>query len=191
MTRSPLLCCTSIIRSSPLVQASSSLSMICAGAWPTGATRQRNPFPPAFIHCPRSSHLSHPAILSLARALRRYYLCSWSSHTPLQQTAILLGSSLPELLRKHDKAWTLSTSSTCAQLIYSLQSQFFKHQASASPGPVPSLKSPPASPPSDDTQCQVCESLLDEEKMLLCDICNAGWHMDNLIPTLNTIPAGI
>jgi len=48
MTRSPLLCCTSIIRSSPLVQASSSLSMICARAWPTGATRQRNPFPPFF-----------------------------------------------------------------------------------------------------------------------------------------------
>ena len=48
MTRSPLLCCTSIIQSSPLVQASSSLSMICARAWPTGATRQRNPFPPFF-----------------------------------------------------------------------------------------------------------------------------------------------
>jgi len=46
MTRSPLLCCTSIIRSSPLVQASSSLSMICACAWPTEAIRQRNPFPP-------------------------------------------------------------------------------------------------------------------------------------------------
>jgi hypothetical protein len=30
------------------VQASSSLSMICARAWPTGATRQRNPFPPFF-----------------------------------------------------------------------------------------------------------------------------------------------
>ena len=48
MTRSPLLCCTSIIRSSSLVQASSSLSVICARAWPTGATRQRNPFPPFF-----------------------------------------------------------------------------------------------------------------------------------------------
>ena len=48
MTRSPLLCWTSIIRSSPLVQASSSLSMICARAWPTEATRQRNPFPPFF-----------------------------------------------------------------------------------------------------------------------------------------------
>ena len=48
MTRSPLLCCTSIIRSSPLVQASSSLSMICARTWPTVATRQRNPFPPFF-----------------------------------------------------------------------------------------------------------------------------------------------
>jgi len=25
-------------------------------------------------------------------------------------------------------------------------------------------------------QCQVCQSPFDEEKMLLCDICNAGWH---------------
>ena len=30
------------------MQASSSLSRICARAWPTGATRQRNPFPPFF-----------------------------------------------------------------------------------------------------------------------------------------------
>ena len=68
-------------------------------------------------------------------------LCSWSSHTPLQQTAILLGSSPPKLLRKHDKAWTHSTSTTCTQLIYSLQSHFFKHQPSASPGPAHSLTS--------------------------------------------------
>jgi len=45
------------------------------------------------LHCPHSSPLSNPAILSLTRALRRYDLYSWSSHTPLQQTAILLGSS--------------------------------------------------------------------------------------------------
>ena len=31
--------------------------------------------------------------ISFPRALRRYDLCSWSSHTPLQQTAILHGSS--------------------------------------------------------------------------------------------------
>jgi len=40
------------------------------------------------LHCPHSSHLSHPAILSFTRALRRFDLCSWSSHTPLQQTEI-------------------------------------------------------------------------------------------------------
>jgi len=49
------------------------------------------------LHCPHSFPLSHPAILSLTRALCRYDLCSWSSHTPLQQTAILLGSSPPNL----------------------------------------------------------------------------------------------
>jgi len=56
------------------------------------------------LHCPHSSPLSHPAILSLTRAVHRSDLCSWSLHTPLQQTAILLGSSPPKLLRKHDKA---------------------------------------------------------------------------------------
>jgi len=48
--------------------------------------------------------LSQPAIHSLARAFRRHDLCSWSFHTQLQQTAILLGSILRELLRKYDKA---------------------------------------------------------------------------------------
>jgi len=60
--------------------------------------------PHTLLHCPHSSPLSHPDILSLTRALRRYDLCSWSSHTPLQQTAILLGSRAPKLLHKHDKA---------------------------------------------------------------------------------------
>ena len=86
--------------------------------------------------------------------------------TPLQPTTILLGSNPPKLLCKHDKPWTHSIFTTCTQLIYSLQSHVFKHQPSASPGPAPSLTSSPASPPSDDTQCQVCHSPFDEEKML-------------------------
>ena len=52
------------------------------------------------LHCPHSSHLFHPTILSFTRALRRFDLCSWSSHTPLQQTAILLGSRPPKLFQK-------------------------------------------------------------------------------------------
>jgi len=86
--------------------------------------------PLTLLHCPHSFPLSHPAILSLTRALHRYDLCSWSSHTPLQQTAILLGSRPPKLLRKHDKAWTDSTSTICTQLTYSLQSHFSKHLSS-------------------------------------------------------------
>jgi len=46
MTRLPLQCCTSIIRSSALMQASSSLSMGRSCTWPTEATRHRNAFPP-------------------------------------------------------------------------------------------------------------------------------------------------
>ena len=114
-------------------------------------------------------------------------------HTPHSNNAIFLGSSPPKLLHKHDTGtvWTHSTSTTYTQLIYSLHPHFFKHQPSASPGPVQSLTSSPASPPSDDTQCQVCQILFDEEKMLLCDIFNAGWHMDCLLFPLTTIPAGI
>ena len=75
----------------------------------------------------------------------------------------------------------------CTQLIYSLQFHFLKHQPSASLGPVLPLTSALASPPSEDTQCQVCQSRFDEKKMLLCDICNAGWNMDCFICPL-TIP---
>jgi len=71
---------------------------------------------------------------------------------------------------------------------HSLQSHFSKHLSS---GPVPSLISSLVSPPSDDTLCQVCRSPFDEEGMLLCDICNAGWHMACLHPPLTTIPAVI
>jgi len=88
------------------------------------------------LHCPHSSPVSHPAVLSLTRALRRYDLCTWSSHTPLQQTSFLLGSRPPKLLLKHDKAWTDSTSTKFTQLIYSLQSHFSKHLSSSSPGPA-------------------------------------------------------
>ena len=94
------------------------------------------------------------------RALRRFDLSSWSSHTPLQQTAILLGSRPPKLLQKHDKAWTDSTSPTYTQLIYSLQSHFSKHLSSRSTAPVPSLISSLGRLPSDDTQYQVFKVLL-------------------------------
>ena len=30
--------------------------------------------------------------------------------------------------------------------------------------------------------CQVCQSPFEQHQMLLCDICNAGWHMDCLLP---------
>jgi len=46
MTQSLLRCCTSIIRSSALVQASSSLSMGRAHTWRMEATRHRNAFSP-------------------------------------------------------------------------------------------------------------------------------------------------
>ena len=66
-----------------------------------------------------------------------------------------------------------------------------EHLSSRSPGPVPSLISSLVSPPSEDTQHQVCQGPFDEERMLLCDICDAGWHMAFLLPPLTTIPAGI
>jgi len=51
----------------------------------------------------------------------------------------------------------LTLSPLCAHHIYSLQSHVFILQPSASPRSVQPPTSSPASPPSDDTQCQVCQ----------------------------------
>jgi len=40
-------------------------------------------------------------------------------------------------------------------------------------------------------KCQVCQSPFDEKKLLLCDIFNAGSHINFLLPPLTTIPAGM
>jgi len=53
----------------------------------------------------------------------------------------------------------------------------------------PSLPNSHGSPPPEDTQCQVCQSLFDEK--LLCDICNADWYFLFLLPLLTTILSGI
>jgi len=103
---------------------------------------------------------------------------------------MLLGSVTPKLDRQHEKACVFLTFPTCTQLIYSLQSHSRLNQSSVSPVPSP-LAISSLSPPSDDIHCQVCESPFDEHQMLLCDICNAGWHVDCLLPPLTTIPHGI
>jgi len=62
------------------------------------------------------------------------------------------------------------------------------------PTPCPPLYLPLAtilsSPPPDDIHCQVCQSLFDEHKMLLCEICNAAWYMDCFLPSLTATPHG-
>ena len=40
----------------------------------------------------------------------------------------------------------------------------------------------------DDTVCRVCDSAEGAEKMLLCDICDEGFHMYCLNPPLSKIP---
>lgn len=42
----------------------------------------------------------------------------------------------------------------------------------------------------DFTNCEVCNSSDREETMLLCDSCNAGYHMECLVPALTEIPDG-
>lgn len=42
----------------------------------------------------------------------------------------------------------------------------------------------------DFTNCEVCNLSDREESMLLCDSCNAGYHMGCLVPALNQIPEG-
>jgi len=95
-----------------------------------------------------------------------------------------------KLDKQHEKAWALLTFSTCTRLICSLQSYTRLTQTSVPRVPSP-LSTGSLAPPQDDTHCQVCQSPFDEHQMLLCDIYNAGWHMDCLLPPLTTIPHGL
>ena len=122
--------------------------------------------------------------------LRQFDLWAWATYTDTQKVAMLLGSIPPKLDRQHEKAWVLPTFPTCTQLICSLQSHTRLTQPSVSPVPSP-LSTSSLPPSSDDTHCQVCQSPFDEHQMLLCDICNAGWHLDCLLPPLITIPHGL
>jgi len=125
------------------------------------------------LHCPHSSPLAQPAIHSLMLHLRRFDWWAWATYTDTQKVAMLLGSISPKLDRQHEKAWVRITLPTGTHLIYSIES----HSRITQP-PVLSSTSLPAtilsSPPPDDIHCHVCQSSLDEHKMLLCDICNAG-----------------
>jgi len=102
---------------------------------------------------------------------------------------MLLGSIPPKLDRQHGKAWGLLTSPTCTQLIYSIQS----HSRLTQLPVLFSTSLPPtilSSSPLDDIHCQVCQSPFDEHKMLLFDICNAGWYIDCLLPPFTVIQHG-
>ena len=91
--------------------------------------------------------------------------------------------------RQHEKTWVFLTFPTCTQFIYSLRSHSRLTQPSVSPVPSP-LPTSSFSPSSDDIHCEVCQSPFDRHQMLLCDICNVGWHMDCLLPPLTTISHG-
>jgi len=107
----------------------------------------------------------------------------WATYTDTQKVAMLLGSIPPKLDRQHRKAWVVLMFSTCTQLIYLLQSHSRLTQPPVLPSTSLSATISP-SPPPDDIKCQVCQSPFDEHQMLLCDKCNAGWHMGCLLPPL-------
>ena len=146
------------------------------------------------LHCPHSSPLSLPAIHSLTHALRRYDLCLWSSHTQLQQpfSSAVLPSAPSQIRQSMDPLYL-----AYVYTIYSVQPHFLKHQPSASlaPQPLPGPYHPSLTPIAVSFRripnAKYVESPSDQDKMLLCDICNAGWHMDCLLPLLTTIQAGV
>jgi len=142
------------------------------------------------LYCPHFSSLTQPAIDSLMLNLRQFDLWAWATYTDTQKVAMLLGAIPPKLDRQHEKAWALLTFPTYTRLICSLQSHTRLTQPSVPPVLFP-LSTSSLPYPSDDTHCQVCQSPFDEHQMLLCDICNAGWHMDCLLPPLTTIPRGL
>ena len=44
--------------------------------------------------------------------------------------------------------------------------------------------------PAADLSCEVCASPHDEVRMLLCDACGTGWHLQCLDPPLSAVPPG-
>jgi len=98
---------------------------------------------------------------------------------------VLLGSIPPD--KQQEKAWGLLTFPTGSQLIYSLQ---FHSRLNKTPLlPFTSLPATISfSPPPEDIHCQVRQSHFEEHQMLLCNMCNAGWHMDHLLPPFTAIP---
>ena len=42
----------------------------------------------------------------------------------------------------------------------------------------------------DTTNCEICNRSDGEDRMLLCDRCDSGYHMECLDPPLNNIPSG-
>ena len=129
MTRSPLLCCTSIIRSSSLVQALSSLSMICARAWPTGATRQRNPFPPFFArvlthHITASFDTSHNNVPFREESCRSSCIYSGPLHSHSRDA---VSQHLSESTRAGAESIQLIYSGRALQALSDLARQFRCH----------------------------------------------------------------
>jgi len=142
------------------------------------------------LHCPHSSPLTQPAINNLILHLRQFDLWAWATYTDTHEVTMFLRILPPQLARQHEKAWALLIFPTCTQLIYSLQTHSRLTQLPVPPVPSP-ISTRPLPAPSDDIHCQVCQNPCDEHQMLLCDICNAGWQMDCLLPPLTTIPLGI
>ena len=63
--------------------------------------------------------------------------------------------------------------------------------ALASQEPMTTPRTRVDSPPlMEDVPCQVCTGRDDEETMLLCDLCNHGYHIDWLEPALARVPRG-
>jgi len=139
------------------------------------------------IYCPHSFPLAQPAIHSLMFNFRQFDLRAWATYADTQKVAVLLGSIPPKLDRQQEKAWGLLTFPTGTQLIYSLQS----HSRLNKPPLLPFTSLPATisfSPPPEDIHCQVRQSHFEEHQMLLCNMCNAGWHMDHLLPPFTAIP---
>ncbi len=38
--------------------------------------------------------------------------------------------------------------------------------------------------------CKGCKNMGDDEKMLVCDVCDEAWHMYCLQPVVNELPEG-
>jgi len=97
--------------------------MICARAWPTGATRQKNPFPPFFARVFKPTQMQHLCIVAAAKLGWEYMLTQHADTRRTGHTTYLILSAvapgfLSDLQRGRQDKWLHATCYNTLRVVY-------------------------------------------------------------------------